>query len=110
MLKPRRPFALPVLCRADGGTNMTKRAGRVTFSGRLAQLVRAAGLQRSGRGIESLSAHSHGFIAPTLTARDIGAQVATRPRNAAHGATGRGHEAAGTGAAGATGKRRDTAA
>jgi hypothetical protein len=36
---------------------MTKRAGKVAFSGRLAQLVRAAGLQPAGRGFESLSAH-----------------------------------------------------
>jgi hypothetical protein len=35
-----------------------KRAGSVVFSGRLAQLVRAAGLQPAGRGFESLSAHS----------------------------------------------------
>jgi hypothetical protein len=35
-----------------------ERAGRVHFSGRLAQLVRAAGLQPAGRGFESLSAHS----------------------------------------------------
>ena len=38
---------------------MTKRAGRVAFFGRLAQLVRAAGLQPAGRGFESLSAHSN---------------------------------------------------
>ncbi len=36
---------------------MTKRPGRVVFLGRLAQLVRAAGLQPAGRGFESLSAH-----------------------------------------------------
>ena len=36
---------LPALCRPDGRTSMAKRPGRVAFSGRLAQLVRAAGLQ-----------------------------------------------------------------
>jgi hypothetical protein len=35
-----------------------KRAGRVLFFGRIAQLVRAAGLQPAGRGFESLCAHS----------------------------------------------------
>ena len=41
---------------------------------------------------------------------ETGAQSPKRPRNAAHDTTGRGHEAAGTGAAGPTGKRRGTAA
>ena len=45
------------LCRGEVGTRMTKRAGRVAFLGRLAQLVRAAGLQPAGRGFEPLSAH-----------------------------------------------------
>ena len=53
----REPSALPALCRAENETSMTKRPGRVAFSGRLAQLVRAAGLQPAGRGFESLSAH-----------------------------------------------------
>ena len=53
----RKPAAEPALCGADFETSLTKRAGRVGFSGRLAQLVRAAGLQPAGQGFESLSAH-----------------------------------------------------
>ena len=51
------PPALVASYRAVPGASVTKRAGRVAFSGRLAQLVRAAGLQPAGRGFESLSAH-----------------------------------------------------
>ena len=56
-LKPGQPSALAALCRSAVRTSMTKRAGRVAFLGRLAQLVRAAGLQPAGRGFDSLSAH-----------------------------------------------------
>jgi hypothetical protein len=40
---------------------MIKRPAKVAFLGRLAQLVRAAGLQPAGRGFESLSAHALGL-------------------------------------------------
>ena len=55
--KPRYLSAVGALCQRLRD-EYYKRAGRVHFSGRLAQLVRAAGLQPAGRGFESLSAHN----------------------------------------------------
>ena len=77
ILKPSPPAALPVPYRVGGEISMTKRAGRVAFSGRLAQLVRAAGLQPAGRGFESLSAHHCdvadflGHVNPQRIIRDL---------------------------------------
>jgi hypothetical protein len=48
-----------------------KEAGRLLLFGRLAQLVRAAGLQPAGRGFESLSAHRPGRCANRIVHRDI---------------------------------------
>ncbi len=60
---------------ASRGGGVRKRAGKVAFSGRLAQLVRAAGLQPAGRGFESLSAHSLRLTPRLICLRSITAEL-----------------------------------
>jgi hypothetical protein len=97
--------------RPDGyGDEYGKRAGRVTFSGRLAQLVRAAGLQPAGRGFESLSAHQEALGERSHDQpRAAGTERArTKPRRGRSQPASRAEPKASTRRAGAEGALRST--